>query len=81
MPAAFGAGVPYLMLAGNLVSGWQMARGLLAAEAALARGEDPEFMTAKVASARFYADHVLCEVEVQRSRCVSGAESLSAALL
>ncbi|WP_039966311.1 acyl-CoA dehydrogenase [Roseobacter sp. MED193] len=81
MPAAFGAGVPYLMLAGNLVSGWQMARGLLAAEAALARGEDPEFMAAKVASARFYADHVLCEVEVQRSRCVSGAESLSAALL
>jgi alkylation response protein AidB-like acyl-CoA dehydrogenase len=81
MPAAFGAGVPYLMLAGNLVSGWQMARGLLAAEAALARGEDPEFMTAKVASARFYADHVLCETEVQRSRCVSGAESLAAALL
>lgn len=81
MPAAFGAGVPYLMLAGNLVSGWQMARGLLAAEAALTRGEDPEFMTAKVASARFYADHVLCETEVQRSRCVSGAESLAAALL
>jgi alkylation response protein AidB-like acyl-CoA dehydrogenase len=81
MPTAFGAGVPYLMLAGNLVSGWQMARGLLAAEAALARGEDPDFMAAKVASARFYADHVLCETEVQRSRCVSGAESLAAALL
>ncbi|MEP2718912.1 acyl-CoA dehydrogenase [Pseudophaeobacter sp.] len=81
MPAAFGTGVPYLMLAGNLVAGWQMARSLLAAEAALARGEDPEFMAAKVASARFYADHVLCEAEVQRSRCVSGAESLAAALL
>ncbi len=54
--AAFGAGVPYLMLAGNLVSGWQLARALLAAEAALERGNDAEFMSAKIATARFYAD-------------------------
>ncbi len=81
MPAAFGAGVPYLMLAGNLVSGWQLARSLLAADAALARGEDPEFMAAKIATARFYSDHILCEVAVQRARCVDGGDSLSAALL
>ncbi|CUH87669.1 Putative acyl-CoA dehydrogenase AidB [Phaeobacter sp. CECT 5382] len=81
MPAAFGAGVPYLMLAGNLVSGWQMARSLLAAEAALARGEDPDFMAAKIATARFYADHILCEAEMQRTRCVEGGDSLLSALL
>lgn len=81
MPAAFGAGVPYLMLAGNLVSGWQMARALLAAEAALSRGEDPAFMEAKIATARFYGAHLLCETEVQRARCLEGAESLAAALL
>lgn len=78
-PAAFGAGVPYLMLAGNLVSGWQMARALLAAEAALARGEDPAFMQAKIATARFYGDHILCDVAAQRARIIEGGDSLSAA--
>lgn len=77
--AAFGAGVPYLMLAGNLVSGWQMARSLLAAEAALARGEDPAFMQAKIATARFYCDHILCEAEIQRTRIVEGSDSLLSA--
>jgi hypothetical protein len=78
---AFGAGVPYLMLAGNLVSGWQMARAMLAAEAALARGDDPAFMTAKIATARFYADHILTETESQRLRITDGGDSLLSALL
>ena len=60
--AAFGAGVPFLMLAGNLVSGWQLAKApCWQREAALARGEDPAFMQAKIATARFYGDHILCE--------------------
>jgi 3-(methylthio)propanoyl-CoA dehydrogenase len=50
--------VPYLMLAGT-VAGWQMARALLVAEEALAAGEDAAFMRAKIATARFYADHIL----------------------
>ena len=79
--AAFGAGVPYLMLAGNLVSGWQLARAMLAAEAALEQGEDAEFMTAKIATARFYADHILIETEAQRTRIVEGADSLLSAVL
>lgn len=74
--AAYGGAVPYLMLAGNLVSGWQLARSLLAAETALAAGQDAEFMTAKIASARFYADHILCDVETQRARIIEGADSL-----
>ncbi|MDE4135073.1 acyl-CoA dehydrogenase C-terminal domain-containing protein [Phaeobacter sp. QD34_3] len=79
--AAFGAGVPYLMLAGNLVSGWQLARALLAAEAALANGEDPAFMEAKIATARFYADHILNDTEAQCDRIVNGADSLLSAVL
>ncbi len=79
--AAFGAGVPYLMLAGNLVSGWQLARALLAAEAAMERGNDAEFMTAKIATARFYADHILPETEIQRLRILEGGESLLSAVL
>ncbi|GAA6202726.1 acyl-CoA dehydrogenase [Aquicoccus sp. SU-CL01552] len=79
--AAFAGSVPYLMLAGNLVAGWQLARSLLAAEAALERGEDTAFMTAKIATARFYADHILPETETQRLRIAEGAESLLAGLL
>jgi hypothetical protein len=43
--AVFAGSVPYLMLAGNLVAGWQLARALLVAEDALAgRGEEAAFM-------------------------------------
>ncbi len=79
--AAFGAGVPYLMLAGNLVAGWQLARALLAAETALQNGEDPEFMAAKISTARFYADHVLNDTSVQQDRILEGADSLLTAIL
>ena len=54
--AVFAGAVPYLMLAGNLVAGWQLARALLVAEDKLAAGEDTDFMRSKVAVARFYAD-------------------------
>ena len=37
--AVFAGSVPYLMLAGNLMAGWQMARALLAAERLLASGD------------------------------------------
>ncbi|TDE40716.1 acyl-CoA dehydrogenase [Antarcticimicrobium sediminis] len=79
--AAYGASVPYLMLAGNLMAGWQLARSLLVAEAALARGEETEFMAAKIATARFYGDHILPETETQRLRITEGAESLLDAVL
>ncbi|PTT83888.1 acyl-CoA dehydrogenase, partial [Pelomonas sp. HMWF004] len=55
--AAYAGSVPYLMLAGNLMAGWQLARALMAAEDALA--SDSEFMTAKIVTARFYAEHIL----------------------
>ncbi|ANP35547.1 acyl-CoA dehydrogenase [Phaeobacter gallaeciensis] len=79
--AAFGAGVPYLMLAGNLVAGWQLARSLMAAETALQAGEDPAFMQAKIATARFYADHILIDVGAQADRILKGSDSLLAAVL
>ncbi|RAI03655.1 acyl-CoA dehydrogenase [Acuticoccus sediminis] len=72
----FAGSVPYLMLAGNLMAGWQLARSLIVAEAELARGVEPEFMAAKIATARFYADHILNEAEVLRERIVEGGESM-----
>ncbi|MFJ1254905.1 acyl-CoA dehydrogenase C-terminal domain-containing protein [Cupriavidus sp. CuC1] len=44
---------PYLMLAGELVAGWQLGRALLAAERTAAAGERPAFMAAKAATAHF----------------------------
>ncbi|MBC7738979.1 MAG: acyl-CoA dehydrogenase, partial [Candidatus Saccharibacteria bacterium] len=73
---AYAGAVPYLMLAGNLVAGWQMARAVLVAEAALARDEDSTFMSAKITTARFYADHILPETGLQRTRIMDGAASL-----
>jgi 3-(methylthio)propanoyl-CoA dehydrogenase len=57
----FAGSVPYLMLAGTVVAGWQMARALLVAEDRLAAGEDAAFMRAKIVTARFYADHILSQ--------------------
>jgi alkylation response protein AidB-like acyl-CoA dehydrogenase len=76
--AVFAGSVPYLMLAGNLVAGWQMARALLAAEDLLQRGEDTEFMRAKIATARFYADHILAKAPGLRDSIVEGADSVTA---
>ena len=76
--AVFAGSVPYLMLAGNLVAGWQMARSLLVAEDLLARGQDTAFMRAKIATARFYADHILSRAPGVRDGIVEGADSVTA---
>jgi alkylation response protein AidB-like acyl-CoA dehydrogenase len=74
----FAGSVPYLMLAGNLVSGWQMARALIVAEDRLAAGEDAEFMAAKIATARFYGDHILARVASLRDTILHGGDSVTA---
>ncbi len=79
--AAFAGSVPYLMLAGNVFAGWQMARSLLAAEDELAAGNDAAFMQAKITTARFYADHILCKAPGVRDSIVEGAESVTALAL
>ena len=80
--AVFAGSVPYLMLAGNLMAGWQMARALLAAERLLAAGEgDAAFLAAKVATARFYAEHLLAKAPGERDAIVEGADSVTALAL
>jgi alkylation response protein AidB-like acyl-CoA dehydrogenase len=76
--AAFAGSVPYLMLAGNLVAGWQLARSLLVAEDLLAKGEEPQFMQAKIATAQFYAEHILARAPGLRDSIVEGADSVTA---
>lgn len=70
--AVFAGSVPYLMLAGNLMAGWQMARALLVAEDKLATGENVAFMRAKITTARFYAEHILSRASGVRDSIVDG---------
>ncbi len=79
--AAYAGSVPYLLLTGNLVAGWQLGRALLAAEKQLAAGKDAAFMKAKIATARFYADHILTRVPGTRDAIVDGAGSVTALAL
>jgi hypothetical protein len=78
--AVYAGSVPYLMLAGNLVAGWQMGRALLVAEQALASGDTAEFGTeflkAKIVTARFYGDHLLSKATGMRDAIVEGADSV-----
>ncbi len=75
--AVFAGSVPYLLLTGNLVAGWQMGRALLVAEDELAAGNDTAFMQAKITTARFYADHILSKVPGIRDSIVDGADSVT----
>jgi alkylation response protein AidB-like acyl-CoA dehydrogenase len=73
----YAGSVPYLMLAGNLMAGWQMARSLLIAEDHLAAGTDTAFMQAKIHTARFYADHILSRVPGLRDSIIDGSEAVT----
>ena len=80
--AVFAGSVPYLLLAGNVVAGWQMARALVKAEDLLARGEgDAAFLKAKVATAHFYAEHLLNTAPGVRDAIVDGGDSVTALAL
>ncbi len=79
--AVFAGSVPYLMLAGNLMAGWQLARALLVAQDELAQGVDAPFMKAKITTARFYADHLLTKAPGIRDAIIEGFESVTALAL
>ncbi|MEI8028394.1 MAG: acyl-CoA dehydrogenase [Comamonadaceae bacterium] len=79
--AVFAGSVPYLMLAGNLMAGWQLARALLVAQEEITKGTDVQFMRAKITTARFYADHQLTKAPGMRDAIVEGAECVTALAL
>ncbi len=79
--AVYSGSVPYLMLAGNLMAGWQLGRALLVAVEQIAQGVDVPFMQAKITTARFYADHLLTKAPGIRDAIVEGADSVTALAL
>jgi alkylation response protein AidB-like acyl-CoA dehydrogenase len=72
--ATYAGSVPYLMLCGTVLAGWQMARAALSASQQLAAGaDDADFLKAKIGTARFYADHILSRSLSLRAAIVDGA--------
>ncbi len=74
--AAYAASVPYLMLAGTLLAGWQLAQSWLAT--ADLPATEAEFARAKRATAAFYCAHVLPRCGALRDAAVAGADSVMA---
>ena len=78
--AALAGAVPLLKLFGTVAGGWQMARAALAAKAALDQGDnaDRDFLTAKIGTARFYADHLLSQAQGLAHAVMHGAAGVLA---
>jgi len=68
--AVFAGSVPYLKLAGIVFGGWQMARALLVASDK--RSDDEAFYGAKIATAQFFAEHILSQAPGIEASIVSG---------
>jgi acyl-CoA dehydrogenase len=77
--AALAGAVPYLKLWGTVAGGWQLARGALIAKRRLDEGSsDFEFYRGKIATARFFAEHILPLAHAYRQGIVNGSASVLA---
>jgi hypothetical protein len=74
--AAYAGSVPYLLLAGTLLAGWQLAQSWLAT--AQLGAEDAAFASAKRATAAFYCAHILPRCSALRDAVMQGADSVMA---
>ncbi|SEN52794.1 butyryl-CoA dehydrogenase [Duganella sp. CF517] len=75
----FSGSVLYLKLAGIVLGGWQMARAAVIAQRKLdANDGDAGFYKAKIATARFFADHILSQASGLRSAIIDGSAGVLA---
>ena len=74
--AVYAGSFAYLRLCGLLFSAWQMARALLAAERL--RAGDPSFFDAKIATARFFAENQLPQVQALATSILESGHSTNA---
>ena len=68
--------VNYLMLMGNLVCGWLMARAAVTAKQHLDAGADDEFYRNKIKTATFFAEHILSRCEGLKYSVQAGSGSI-----
>jgi alkylation response protein AidB-like acyl-CoA dehydrogenase len=79
---ALAGSVPFLRLLGIITGGWIHARAALAATAAIAEGDgDTDFLKGRLATARFYGDHILPEAQSLVRPATAGSAQLFAANL
>jgi len=71
--AAHVGAVPFLHLFGIVAGGWQMGRAAVIAQAKIALADNDPFWTAKLLTARFYADHFLIQAAGLADSIVAGA--------
>ena len=74
--AVYAGSFAYLRLSGLVFGGWQMARGLLAAERL--RDSDPTFYKTKIATARFFAENLLPQAQALATSIIEGGYSTNA---
>ena len=77
--AVHAGAVPFLKLGALVCGGWQMFRAATVAQRKLAAHEgDPEFLRAKIGTARFYSDHLLSQASGLRHAVLQGAPGILA---
>ena len=74
LPAVFLGSVPFLMLSGYVLTGWQMARAALAAEKALSDGNQDPFLRRKLSTSVFFASHLLPRATALAQSVADGVE-------
>ena len=74
--AVYAGSFAYLRLSGLVLGAWQMARSLLAAERL--RDSDPAFYSAKIATARFFAENLLPQASALATSIIEGGQSANA---
>jgi len=74
--AVYAGSFAYLRLSGLVLGAWQMARGLLAAERL--RESDTAFYSAKIATARFFAENLLPQASALATSIVESGQSTNA---
>jgi hypothetical protein len=60
---------------GNVAGGWMMARAALVAQAKIAGGDADPFYPAKIATARFFAEHVMAAAPGLAQEVIQGGAS------
>ncbi|HEY8027195.1 MAG TPA: acyl-CoA dehydrogenase [Burkholderiaceae bacterium] len=77
--AVFAGSVLYLKLAGVVLGGWQMARAAaVSADKIKAGAGDASFYKAKIATARFFAEHILVQADGYRTSILEGSSGVLA---
>jgi alkylation response protein AidB-like acyl-CoA dehydrogenase len=65
-----------MMLTGILVGGWQLARSALIAHSRAGSGTDDAFLSAKITTARFYAEQIMPQVIACQRAIEGGTDAL-----